>query len=83
MTPKDPTIRKAEAAIAEILDALYYDTTSIVHKLVAAHRHGMPPENGHNALTTIAETVEMAQQAYAAAIAQPQNKITARPEVRL
>ena len=73
----------AERKTREILDEVFYNTNSLTHALVKAHRNGMPPEGGTVALNLIIEACEKAKSTYKAAIAQPENKMAARPEVNL
>jgi hypothetical protein len=83
MTTKTPQVLAAEKKVREILDLLFYDTTSLTHALVKAFRNGMPAESGIAAHEIIRDTLRKSQEAYTAAIAQPENKVAARPEVSL
>lgn len=73
----------AEKKLKEILDEIFYSTTSLTHALVKAYRNGMPPESGITAHEMVRDAVRKSQEAYNAAIAQPENKVATRPEVSL
>ena len=83
MPPKTTQTLYAEKKLKEILEEIYYATTSLTHALIKAHRNGMLGESGEVAFDLIQNTATLARNAYRAAIAQPENKIAARPEVSL
>ena len=80
---KTTQTRAAEKKMQELLDGIYYSTASLTHLLVKAHRSGMPAQSGLNAHELIRATVRASEAAYTAAIAQPENKVAARPVVDL
>lgn len=82
-TAKTTQTRAAEKKLIEILDAIFYSTTSLTHLLVKAHRSGMPGNSGQWAHDLINKTVEESRRTFDAAIAQPENKVAARPVVDL
>lgn len=83
MNAKSQQTLAAEKKLREILDEIFYSTSSLTHALVKAFRNGMPGENGTQAHEMIRDAVRKSQEAYTAAIAQPENKVATRPEVNL
>ncbi len=80
---KATQVIEAEKKVREILDGIYYDTTSLTHKLVKAFRNGMPAESGIAAHELIRDALRRSQETFVAAVAQPENKVASRPEVSL
>lgn len=82
MTKSQQTLT-AERKLRDILDAIHYDTTSLTHALVKAYRSGMNGDSGIAAYALLGQALKESEDAYKAAIAQPENKIAARPQVNL
>lgn len=76
-------INAAKKKAEEILGAIHYDTTSLTHALVKAYRSGMPGPSGAAVFGQLREAIREAENAYATAIAQPEQKPAIRPVVNL
>ena len=83
MTNKSQQTLTAEKKLRDILDLVHYETSSLTHALVKAYRSGMPAESGDAAYSLLSRAMQESQAAYKAAIAQPENKVAARPQVNL
>jgi hypothetical protein len=86
--PRMPAVKSQQTLIAEkklreVMEEIFYATTSLTHALVKAHRNGMKAQSGEEAFAMIEGTVAKGLEAYRAAIAQPENKVAQRPEVNL
>lgn len=80
---KSPQTIAAEKKVAEVLDAIFYSTTSLTHALIKAYRNGMDGKSGVDAIVLVGATLDTALEAYKTAIAQPETKPAIRPVVNL